>query len=128
MGRSTCGRGDRTAACAWTSAASCVCAMHPARLTVQTVALCRASGLDEAHTKAVLRWLAAFHAACWGADAKQLGLWEQGCYWHLETRCGGGQTGSRAVPAAVHFGGATAAALACPAPTCHLCDPQARGA
>ncbi|PRW55934.1 choline kinase [Chlorella sorokiniana] len=46
----------------------------------------RASGLDEAHTKAALCWLAAFHAACWGADAKRLGLWEQGCYWHLETR------------------------------------------
>lgn len=42
--------------------------------------------LDEAHTKAALSWLAAFHAACWGADAAALGLWEEGCYWHLSTR------------------------------------------
>ncbi|KAL4457903.1 hypothetical protein ABPG75_012768 [Micractinium tetrahymenae] len=42
--------------------------------------------LDEAHTKAALSWLAAFHAACWGADAAALGLWEEGCYWHLQTR------------------------------------------
>ncbi|PSC72803.1 hypothetical protein C2E20_4083 [Micractinium conductrix] len=42
--------------------------------------------LDEAHTKAALSWLAAFHAACWGADAAALGLWPTGCYWHLETR------------------------------------------
>lgn len=42
--------------------------------------------LDEAHTKAALSWLAAFHAACWGADAAALGLWGEGCYWHLQTR------------------------------------------
>lgn len=57
----------------------------------------RASGLDEAHVKAALRWLAAFHAACWGADAKRLGLWEQGCYWHLETRQAVGRRGGRLV-------------------------------
>ena len=44
------------------------------------------STLDEAHTRAALRWLAAFHAACWGADAAALGLWEQGSYWRLHTR------------------------------------------
>jgi hypothetical protein len=44
------------------------------------------SGLDEQQAKAALLWLAAFHAACWGADAQGLGLWRDGCYWHLETR------------------------------------------
>lgn len=49
---------------------------------------CSCSTLDEAHARAALRWLAAFHAACWGADAAALGLWEQGSYWCLQTRCG----------------------------------------
>ncbi|EFN58473.1 hypothetical protein CHLNCDRAFT_140492 [Chlorella variabilis] len=44
------------------------------------------SSLDEQHARAALSWLAAFHAACWGADAERLGLWPEGCYWHLETR------------------------------------------
>ena len=51
---------------------------------------CSCSTLDEVHTRAALRWLAAFHAACWGADAAALGLWEQGSYWCLQTRWGGG--------------------------------------
>lgn len=42
-------------------------------------------GLDERHAMAALGWLAAFHAACWGADASKLGLWEEACYWHLDT-------------------------------------------
>lgn len=46
----------------------------------------RCGTLDEPHARAALAWLAAFHAACWGADAQQLGLWPEGCYWHLATR------------------------------------------
>lgn len=46
----------------------------------------RCGGLDERQAKAALSWLAAFHAACWGADAEQLGLWPEACYWHLATR------------------------------------------
>jgi hypothetical protein len=46
----------------------------------------RCGGLDELQAKAALSWLAAFHAACWGADAEQLGLWPEACYWHLATR------------------------------------------
>ncbi|KAI9003447.1 kinase-like domain-containing protein [Hyaloraphidium curvatum] len=40
--------------------------------------------LDEREAKAVLSWLAAFHAAFVGNDGE--GLWEQGTYWHLATR------------------------------------------
>jgi hypothetical protein len=48
----------------------------------------RCGTLDEPHARAALAWLAAFHAACWGADAEGLGLWPEGCYWHLATRWG----------------------------------------
>ncbi|CAG9465897.1 unnamed protein product [Pedinophyceae sp. YPF-701] len=43
-------------------------------------------GADEA--RAALEWLAAFHAHGWGQahTAVDMGLWEEGCYWHLETR------------------------------------------
>ena len=54
----------------------------------------RMGGLDERHARAALSWLAAFHAACWGAQAAALGLWGEACYWHLDTRCarlGGGR-------------------------------------
>ncbi|WP_035385075.1 phosphotransferase [Ferrimonas futtsuensis] len=41
---------------------------------------------DQGHThlKAMIRWLAAFHARFMGTAPD--GLWEQGCYWHLATR------------------------------------------
>ncbi len=43
------------------------------------------SFLNLAHTRAALDWLATFHAALWGQQEQ--GLWEDGCYWHLATRC-----------------------------------------
>ncbi|KAG5175201.1 kinase-like domain-containing protein [Tribonema minus] len=43
--------------------------------------------LDEADAKAVLRWMASFHACYWeklgGIGGK---VWEEGSYWHLKTR------------------------------------------
>jgi len=60
---------------------------------------------DESETKCVLRWLAGFHATFWGIhqrmdeniplvpppalvvdDTVNLGIWEQGTYWYLDTR------------------------------------------
>lgn len=66
----------------------CKAVAVPAPNQPHPCALCSCGSLDEAHTKAALSWLAAFHAACWGADAAALGLWEEGCYWHLSTRWG----------------------------------------
>lgn len=43
-----------------------------------------AGSLDLAHTKAVLAWLAAFHAAFWEESYTE--LWPEGCYWMLDTR------------------------------------------
>lgn len=58
--------------------------LHPLAAAILT---CSVGGLDEAHARAALSWLAAFHAACWGADAAALGLWHpEGTYWHLHTR------------------------------------------
>jgi hypothetical protein len=37
------------------------------------------------HTKAVLSWLAAFHAAFW-EQPTPAEVWAEGCYWHLDTR------------------------------------------
>jgi hypothetical protein len=45
-----------------------------------------AGSFSLAETKVVLSWLAAFHAAFWEAPLPQ-GLWEQGTYWYLDTRC-----------------------------------------
>lgn len=39
---------------------------------------------ESIHTEAGLRWLARFHSRF--LDDIPIGLWEQGCYWHLDTR------------------------------------------
>lgn len=44
----------------------------------------RASSVTDAELAACLTWLAAFHARFLGCEGD--GLWESGCYWHLETR------------------------------------------
>ena len=36
--------------------------------------------------RAALTWLAAFHAFSWERK-RPAGLWEEGCYWYLRTRC-----------------------------------------
>lgn len=41
--------------------------------------------LDLEHTQAALAWLAAFHAAFWEQPLPE-GVWEEGSYWHLDTR------------------------------------------
>lgn len=41
--------------------------------------------LDLIHTKSVLRWLAAFHAAFW-EEHIFADVWPEGSYWHLDTR------------------------------------------
>ena len=41
--------------------------------------------LSLAEAKAALSWLAAFHAFFWGRP-KPDGLWQQGTFWHLDTR------------------------------------------
>jgi len=41
--------------------------------------------LSLAEAKAALSWLAAFHAFFWGQPCPA-GLWEQGTFWHLDTR------------------------------------------
>lgn len=46
----------------------------------------RHSGFGLPHAKAVLSWLAAFHAQFWAPAARVEGVWEEGCYWHLATR------------------------------------------
>jgi Ser/Thr protein kinase RdoA (MazF antagonist) len=42
------------------------------------------SGYNLSQAKSCLDWLASFHAAFWEVDTD--GVWETGCYWHLETR------------------------------------------
>jgi len=44
-----------------------------------------AGALSLAQAKAALSWLAAFHAHFWG-QPPPAGLWEQGTFWHLDTR------------------------------------------
>jgi hypothetical protein len=44
----------------------------------------RRSHLDEEGLNSVLRWLGTFHGATYNASTE--GLWQQGTYWHLETR------------------------------------------
>jgi aminoglycoside phosphotransferase (APT) family kinase protein len=44
----------------------------------------RAGWLGPGDVDACLAWLAAFHARFLGTSPE--GLWEEGCYWHLETR------------------------------------------
>ncbi|KAJ3090343.1 hypothetical protein HK102_004034 [Quaeritorhiza haematococci] len=44
------------------------------------------SFLDERHTKTALRWLAGFHTSFWELEGVNTSLWEDGCYWHLDTR------------------------------------------
>jgi hypothetical protein len=43
------------------------------------------SGMDAAHARAALTWLAAFHAVFWERPTPPE-VWQEGCYWHLETR------------------------------------------
>lgn len=45
----------------------------------------RGGSLDAEHTRAVLAWLAAFHAAFW-EQPTPAEVWAEGCYWHLATR------------------------------------------
>lgn len=42
-------------------------------------------GLDLAHSKAALSWLAKLHAAFFNRPLPE-GLWEEGSFWHLQTR------------------------------------------
>lgn len=42
-------------------------------------------GLDLPHATAVLTWLARLHASFWAKPLPE-GLWEEGCYWQLQTR------------------------------------------
>eukprot|EP00951_Prasinocladus_malaysianus_P020552 scaffold168335_cov42-Prasinocladus_malaysianus.AAC.1 len=61
--------------------------LQHSRLTILTASqFPRYSGslsLEEA--RAALTWLASFHAFFWGSPAPS-GLWDQGTFWHLDTR------------------------------------------
>eukprot|EP01026_Neomeris_dumetosa_P039858 TRINITY_DN3282_c0_g1_i9.p1 TRINITY_DN3282_c0_g1~~TRINITY_DN3282_c0_g1_i9.p1 ORF type:complete len:331 (+),score=40.96 TRINITY_DN3282_c0_g1_i9:112-1104(+) len=37
-------------------------------------------------TCCALKWLACFHATFWEFEGSMEGLWQQGCYWYLDTR------------------------------------------